>query len=57
MDCFFRDGMKTGREAPEFSVMERTMIQSDIINSAPGLTDAYKVDVSRGGRIGRISSE
>jgi len=33
------------------------MMQSDMLNNARGFTGAYKVDSSRGERIGRVSSE
>ena len=53
----FRDGSRAGREASGARRGESAMTQIEVLASMPNVRGGYKVDVSRGTRIGRVSSE
>ena len=58
-----RDGLRVEREAPGRPARRPPILQTlpsrrtDAARSASPATGAYKVDISRGERIGRVSSE
>src|SRR5215831_17690970 len=52
-----RDGMRSAREACGRPSRRSPMTNLDILGAARDKSGGYKVDVSRGERIGRVSSE